>query len=216
MTQQLIAFALASLVVIVVPGPDMMLVLKNTARAGRIGTFWTVAGIMTGLAILAVAAALGITTLFTASPTLFTIVRVAGGLYLIFLGFQALRSYRAMRKLPRPPAADGPPVPRTVPAGARGSSFRQGLLGNLLNPKVAAFYLSLFPQFHLAPLPPLTQHILLAGMFWVLCLLWYLALLALLGRLTRFLQSPTFARRTEALAGSALTGLGALVLARSS
>lgn len=215
MTEQLLAFALASLVVIVVPGPDLMLVLKNTARAGRVGTFWTMAGIMTGLAIVATAAALGVTTLFTASPTVFTVVRIAGGLYLIHLGVQALRSYRTMRRLPANPAAAGPVVERTVPAGARGSSFRQGMLGNLLNPKVAAFFLSLFPQFHLAPLPPLTQHILLAGLFWVLCLLWYVALLALIGRLTRFLQSPVVTRRTEALAGSALAGLGAVVLTRS-
>ena len=215
MIQQLLAFAAASLVVIVVPGPDMMLVLKNTARSGRTGTLWTAIGIMTWLAILAVAAALGITTLFTASPTLFTAVRIAGGIYLVFLGIQALRSYLALRRRGPATATEVPPESTTVTSRTRSTSFRQGLLCNLLNPKVAAFYLSLFPQFSLAPLPPMTQHILLAGMFWVLCLFWYIALVTLLSRLTRILQSPAFVRRTEALAGGALTGLGAVVIARS-
>lgn len=217
MIEQLAAFLTASLIVIVVPGPDMMLVLRNTARAGRASALWTAIGIMTGLAILTVAAALGITALLTASPLLFAAVRTAGGFYLLYLGVQALRTYFRLRQQRGDHAA-----PQTVhisarpaPAGARGASFRQGMLCNLLNPKVAAFYLSLFPQFDLAPLPTLTQHIVLAAAFWLLCLLWYISLITLITRVAALLQSPTFARRTEATAGVALSALGVLVLTRA-
>lgn len=216
MAEQLLAFAVASILVIVVPGPDMMLVLRNTARAGKAGAARTAAGILAGAAIIGAAAAVGITALLTASATLSTIVRIAGGLYLLFLGVQAVRSYLRLRRTRVSPASLENRVNKAPAPGARLTSFRQGLLGNLLNPKVAAFYLSLFPQFDLAPLTPVVQHSVLAGAFWVMCLAWYMVVIALLGRLTRLLQSPTFARRTEAVAGGALIGLGGLVLARAS
>ena len=218
MLEQLVAFAATSLVVIVVPGPDMMLTLRNAARSGRAGALWTAAGIMTGLAILGTAAALGVTALLTASPTLFQIVRVAGGVYLVYLGVQALRAYVRARREHRTPgvSAAAAAIAHPRPGGIAGSAcFRQGLLSNLLNPKVAAFYLSLFPQFDLSPLTPLAQHIALAATFWLLCLVWYAALITVIARLAPRLQSPAFARRTEGLAGTAMTGLGALVLTGS-
>lgn len=218
MIEQLAAFLAASLVVIVVPGPDMMLVLRNTARSGRTGALWTAIGIMTGLGILATAAALGITAILTASPVLFSLVRTAGGVYLLYLGIQALRAYLQLRQHPRNDTSGPSPTRIADPpstTGTRATNFRQGLLCNLLNPKVAAFYLSLFPQFDLSPLPPLTQHIALAAAFWLLCLLWYIGLVSVITRVTTLLQSPTFARRTEATAGVALSTLGVLVLTRS-
>lgn len=218
MLEQLVAFAATSLVVIVVPGPDMMLTLRNAARGGRAGALWTAAGIMTGLAILGTAAALGITALLTASPTLFQIVRVAGGIYLVYLGVQALRAYVRARREHRTPGVSvaAAAVLRPGTGGiARSACFRQGLLSNLLNPKVAAFYLSLFPQFDLSPLAPFAQHIALAATFWVLCLVWYAGLITVITRLAPRLQSPAFARRTEGLAGTAMMGLGALVLTGS-
>jgi len=220
MLEQVAAFLAASLIVIVVPGPDMMLVFRNTARTGRSGAAWTAAGIMTGLAVLATAAALGLTALLAAAPMLFTIVQIAGGLYLVYLGAQAVRSYlrlrsrRAMNESPAPALANQG-AGGQAPIGSRWTSFRQGLLCNLLNPKVAAFYLSLFPQFDLAPLPSLAQHIVLAAAFWLLCLIWYIGLVGSIGRAARLLQSPTFARRTEGTAGVVLTALGGLVLAQS-
>ena len=223
MLEQLLAFTAASLVVIVVPGPDMMLLLRNATRHGRTGALWTAIGIMTGLGILASAAALGITALLTASPTLFDVVRIAGGGYLVYLGAQALRSYRRLRRRSGAEAVAGSidladatgPAAEAVPRRVKVSSFRQGLLCNLLNPKVAAFYLALFPQFDLSPLTPLVQHVALAATFWIFCLAWYVGLVSVITRITTTLQSPRFTRRTEAVAGTALTGLGVLVLTRA-
>jgi len=215
MTGQLLAFALASLVVIVAPGPDLMLVLRNTARAGRKGAAWTAAGILLGLGILGGAAAIGITALFSAPQSLYTIVRLAGGIYLIYLGLQALRSWRQMRKLQVEDPSTIAVHHAVLPSGVRSSCFRQGLVSNLLNPKIVAFYLSLFPQFDLAPLAPAVEHSVLAAAFWVMCFLWYIALVSLIGRLGTVLRSPKFARRTEAVAGGSLIGLGGYVLVRT-
>ncbi|TNM55837.1 LysE family translocator [Brevibacterium sediminis] len=216
MTGQLLAFAATCLVVIVAPGPDFVLVLRNTARAGRIGAALTAAGILTGLAVLGMAAALGATALLTTSATLSLIIRIAGGLYLIWLGLQSLRSWLRLRSERSATAVAVDPDARLeVSSGTRWSCFRQGLVSNLLNPKVVAFYLALFPQFELSPLSPATTHIVLAAAFWTLCLMWYIALVSLIGSIGTRLQRPKFARRIEAVAGSTLMALGGFVLARA-
>lgn len=210
MIEQLGAFVLVAVIVIIVPGPDMVLVFRNAARSGRPGAVSTIGGILLGNAIMGTAAALGVTALFMASTTVFHVVRIAGGLYLLYLGVAALRSYLALRRGATDPAT---PLVATVPA-SRATSFRQGLICNLLNPKLAAFYLSLFPQFQLAPLPPVAQYGVLAALFWCMALLWYVVLVGFLTALHRLLYSPVFARRIEAVAGSALVALGVAVLAR--
>lgn len=213
MTEQLVAFVLVSLAVIVIPGPDLVLLFKNAAKDGRIGAVYTAGGIMLGNAVLATAAAVGLTALLLTSQTLFDVVRIAGGLYLIYLGSRALFSYIQLRR-----AGDDP---HTVEVSVKESrktyrpkltGFRQGLITNLLNPKVAAFYLSLFPQFDLSPLAPGVQHLVLAAGFWVMALAWYIVVVIFLTRLQRFFQSRRVARRTEAAAGAGLLGLGTYVL----
>lgn len=213
MTAQLLAFVATCLVVIVVPGPDFLLVLRNTVRAGRAGAAWTSAGILLGVFVLGTAAALGVTALLKSSSTVSTVVRVAGGVYLAWLGIQSLRSWLRLRREQSGGLARVEDTHRMKDVGTyRWSCFRQGLVTNLLNPKVVAFYLALFPQFTLDPLPPVTAHLVLAGGFWVLCLLWYILLVTFIGKLGTVLQRPTVVRRTEAVAGGALVGLGGIVL----
>lgn len=215
MYEQLLAFALAAAVIIVVPGPDMLLVFKNTVKAGRAGAFWTITGVLAGNAVLALAAALGLTVILMTSQTVFTVVKIAGGTYLVYLGVQGLRSWWVQRRQARHGlSAASPAAVVSVPGMTAVTGFRQGMLCNLLNPKVAVFFLALFPQFSLAPLEPLTQHIVLAALFWTMAALWYLALFGVLTAARRVLAAPTFRRRTEAISGVALTGLGIAVLAR--
>ncbi|MBF6214420.1 LysE family transporter [Nocardia puris] len=104
------------------------------------------------------------------------------------------------------------PAPRRT--ATRAAGFRQGLFSNLLNPKVAAFYLSLFPQFDLHPLTGLAQHAVLAATFRVLALAWYCAVVALLGKAEELLRRNTVRRRISALSGVALVGLGGALLAK--
>lgn len=214
MLQQLIAFILASLLIIIVPGPDMALLLRNAARGGQRVARHTVAGIMTGNVILGTAAALGLTVLLMASTTLYHVVRVAGGLYLVWLGVQSIRSVWMQR---HSAAAENDPSQgrqevRKVTATHHG--FREGLLSNLLNPKVAIFYLSLFPQFNLNPLSPLIQHVVLAGCFCLLAAAWYVIVLAILGRIKQLLCKPEFNQMLGLVTGSVLVGLGGWVLAK--
>ncbi|TDZ98515.1 LysE family translocator [Mycobacteroides salmoniphilum] len=213
MIGQLAAFTLVSLAVIVIPGPDLVLLFRNAVLGGRTVAVYTAAGIMLGNAVLAAAAAIGVTALLVASQTLFNAVRIAGGLYLLYLGAKALITYSKLRHRHRQPTADATSSPSpTTTTGLRLIGFRQGLLSNLLNPKVAAFYLSLFPQFDLAPWSPALQHTVLAATFWTLALIWYIGVIIFLTRLRALFQSATFTRRTEAIAGTALLGLGGFIL----
>jgi len=91
---QLLAFAGVALVISISPGPDMALVLRNTVRGGRAAGFRTVGGIAVGLFVWATMSALGIAAVLAASATVFTLLKLAGAAYLVYLGVQSLRSLR--------------------------------------------------------------------------------------------------------------------------
>ncbi|MFB4317781.1 LysE family translocator [Actinomadura sp. 21ATH] len=209
---ELVAFAVVSLVIIVVPGPDLALLLANTARAGRRAGMATVTGIMLGNALLAAAAVAGLTALLTASELGYAALRVAGAVYLVYLGIRALSDFVHLR---RTGAADAQPRRQADPAPRSARvSFRQGLISNLLNPKVAAFYLSLFPQFTLPGLAPAVEHTLLAALFWFLALVWYALVLLLLARIEILLRRPRFRQGIAGLSGAGLIGLGVALAVR--
>lgn len=132
----LILFAGAALVLTATPGPDMLLIASRSVSQGRSAGFLTYAGIAAGTYCHALAAGLGLSQLFVAVPVAYEIVRWAGCAYLLYLAYKTLRSSNssftpstALRKISR----------RRI--------FTEGLLTNLLNPKVALFVLALFPQF---------------------------------------------------------------------
>jgi threonine/homoserine/homoserine lactone efflux protein len=208
MVEQLMAFALTCVVVVLVPGPDFALVLKNAPRGpGSAAT--TAIGIMVGNTILALLAVLGVTALLSASEVLGNVIRIAGAAYLLYLGARALlEAFGRPRNLPT-----AAPEPRL---GFRGNSpFLQGMVSNLLNPKVAVFYLSLFPQFNLAPLPPLGQHALMAGIFLLTALVWYVALVHALKRISTALARPRVKRIITGGSGTVLIGVGGTILTKS-
>lgn len=219
---QLIGFVAASLVVIVVPGPDLALLLANTARSGQRAGLATAAGIMLGHAVLAAAAVAGLTALLTASQLAYTGVRIAGAVYLVHLGVKALIDFVRLRRGGAEEARAQPAAPpgqsahpdRTAPGGVARVSVRQGLVSNLLNPKVAAFYLSLFPQFALPGLTATAAHGVLAGVFWLLCLLWFALVLVLLARVEGLLRRPRVRQGLAGVSGVSLVGLGTALLLR--
>lgn len=207
MVEQLLAFTLTCVVVVVVPGPDFALVLKNAHRAPGSAAA-TAGGIMVGNTVLALLAVLGVTALLAASEILGTAVRIAGAAYLLFLGISALREAFGARRC-QPKAAE--PRPRF----GGGSPFLQGVVSNLLNPKVAVFYLSLFPQFDLGPLPPLGQHALMACIFLLTALVWYVVLVQAIRRVSAVLARPRVHRVVTAGSGAVLAGVGGTILAKS-
>ena len=129
-------FAAAALALCATPGPDMLLIASRSVSQGKASGFATLAGIQGGTYCHALAAALGLSQLFLVVPVAYDVVRYAGAAYLLYLAWQAFRSSGAILT----PVAGG----RRYPIGV---VFRQGLLTNLLNPKMALFVLALFPQF---------------------------------------------------------------------
>src|SRR5258708_36539860 len=132
----LVLFAAACLALTATPGPDMLLIVSRSVSQGRASGFATLAGIQVGTYCHALAAALGLSQLFLVVPIAYDVVRYAGAAYLLYLAWKTFRSNGTAFA----PAA----TERHHPIGAM---FRQGLLTNLLNPKMALFVLALFPQF---------------------------------------------------------------------
>jgi threonine/homoserine/homoserine lactone efflux protein len=196
---QLLAFAAVALVLSITPGPDMALVLRNTVRDGRAAGLRTVAGIAVGLVGWATASALGVAAVLAASATVFTVLKVAGGIYLVYLGVQALLAVRRGDLEIETPRRSGSP-------------FRQGLVTNLLNPKLAVFFTTLLPQFISENDPPVAKAILLAAVFVSIGLTWLVTYTHLIAYVAR---SRAFRRAMEAVSGVVLVALGArLVVAR--
>ena len=127
---ELAAFALVAAILTVIPGADMALVARSVLTGGRRAGYVTSLGICTGLWGHAVASALGISALLVTSAALFAAVKITGAVYLVALGVSSLR--RALNGRP-----GAPPSPGAVRAYDAGRAFAQGLLSNLLNPKVA-------------------------------------------------------------------------------
>lgn len=187
----LAAFLLSSVVLALVPGPATALLVRQSVH-GKRAAFAAVAGIEAGVLVWAVAAALGISALLTASEIAYQVLRIIGVCVLLWLGFQALRGSRAAA--PEPPTA--------------ASGFRSGLLINLANPKLGVFAISFLPQF--VPAGPGHQRdlLLLAALFVVVDTLWYSLIASVLSRFTAWLRKAEIRRRLERLTGVVLIGLG--------
>jgi threonine/homoserine/homoserine lactone efflux protein len=130
-------FALACVVLALTPGPNLMYLISRTLCQGRAAGMVSLAGTTTGFLFYAVAAALGLTAVFVAIPMLYDVVRWAGAAYLLWLAWDAVR----------PHGAGGLFARRDLPPARSAVLFRTGMLTSILNPKVALFYLALFPQF---------------------------------------------------------------------
>ena len=200
MTVALLTFLAAATLIIVAPGPDSLLVTRNVFRRGRRGGFVTAAGTVTGLALWSVAAALGLSALLAASRLGYDVVRVAGGLYLIWLGVQGLRSHGGM------PTAltEATPMPMH-------RAYLSGVLSNLLNPKIGVFFVTFLPGFIPAGAPVGGMAALLGALFVVETGLWLLVLVWLVGRGTDWLSRPEARRWLDRVTGVVLIGFGVRV-----
>ena len=134
--QELGWFALAALVLVLTPGPNMIYCVSRTLCQGRAAGMVSLAGVLLGFVAHLLAAALGLTALLMAVPLAFDAIKLAGAAYLLWLAWQAVR-----------PGGAAPFQARQLPVDSPATLFRMGFLTNLLNPKVAMFYLSFFPQF---------------------------------------------------------------------
>lgn len=171
----------------------MALVMGNGLRGGRPAAFRTILGIAVGLFGWALATAVGVAAVLAASATVFTALKIAGGVYLAYLGIRTLLTLRRNGEIPEPKEAN------------LGSPFRQGLVTNLLNPKLAVFFTTLLPQFISEDDPYVAKSILLAALFVAIGLTWLVVYGLVVGAVAR---SRGFRRVVEAVTGVVLTALG--------
>jgi threonine/homoserine/homoserine lactone efflux protein len=194
-------FGLIALLLTITPGLDTALVLRAAITRGRPDAFATALGVIGGLVAWGAGAAVGVSALLTASTVAYDALRLVGAAYMLWLGGRMLWR-RARQK------ADV--IPGAGPAEAVGAwrSARAGLLTNLLNPKVGAFYVSALPQFLPPGISPLGAGLLLACVHAALSLAWFTVLILGAVAMRRWLQRPRVGRSVEGATGIALIGFG--------
>jgi threonine/homoserine/homoserine lactone efflux protein len=195
------AFLAVSALVIVTPGQDTALTIRNTLALGRRGGVHTAAGVALGQLVWALAASAGLVALLHAWEPAFLALRIAGAAYLLYLGLAALRSAFT-------PKAAALPEQRL-----RTPPLVQGLLSNLGNPKMAVFFTSLLPQF--APHGSFVALFALGAVFCALTLTWLSGYALAVSRASELLRRSRFWRALEALTGAVLVALGIRVAAES-
>jgi threonine/homoserine/homoserine lactone efflux protein len=187
----LLAFALAAGVLVILPGPDSMLMLRAIAVSGRAGALRTGAGIVTGLAIWITAASIGLAALLKASEVGYTVLRIVGALYLLTLGIQALRARGSLQR-----------------TGLLGTGYGAGLACNLFNPKVGVFFVTFLPGLVPAGADVATTSLMFGGIFLVETLIYFAVMLLAVERLTAWLRDDVVRRRIERLSGCVLIAFG--------
>jgi RhtB (resistance to homoserine/threonine) family protein len=192
-------FVGVSIALIVSPGPDIALVTRHALRAGRRAGVITSLGTSTGLAVHGLAAVVGLSAILATSDVAFTVVKFVGAAYLAVLGVRTLWNLRHASR-----DRDGGETSQ-----ANGfAPFRQGVLTNVLNPKVAVFFITFLPQFVGPGESSTFVTLTLAAVFVVMALTWLLIYVALLHSIAGVLQRPRVRRALEGVTGSALVLLG--------
>lgn len=194
------ALALAGIIILaaMTPGPDFVIVLRSVLTGGKRAGMACAAGIAAGVLVWAVVTSLGVAGLLAASAVAFTVVKLAGAAYLVFLGVQALLAARrgGYEQVPEP----------SRDKSTRGA-FGAGLLTNLFNPKVAVFFLALWPQL-LPANASVLDTALLAGVAAGTVLAWYTVLANVVTVFRRFLTAAKVRRAIDAVMGALLVGIG--------
>jgi len=199
-----LAFLGIAALVIVTPGPDTALTIRNTLSGGRRAGLGTALGVAAGQAVWTVAASAGVAALLVASRPAFRALKWAGAAYLAWLGLQALwAAVRPGIEVQRPDDRSGPG--RRLPPAA---AFRQGVLSNLGNPKMAVFFTSLLPPFAPVGAPAFLALLALGLLFCTMTLVWLTVYAVLVARAGDVLRRLGVRRLIEAVTGVALLALG--------
>jgi threonine/homoserine/homoserine lactone efflux protein len=192
----LAAFTAAAVLIVLLPGPDTLVVVRSIVRGGRHAGVLTALGNLCGLTVWVLAAALGLAAMLKASQIGYDVLRVVGAGYLVWLGVQAWRSRGQVEQ------------PASRRAGVLGTGFRAGILTNLLNPKVGVFFVAFLPGFIPRGDAVGPMSLLLGAIFVLLTALYWVALLGIAGRVSRWMGTPSVRRRIDALTALVFVGFG--------
>lgn len=191
-----LAFAGAAALIVLLPGPDTLVVVRSVLRGGRRQGVLTALGNLTGLAIWVTCAVLGITALLHASELGYNVLRGVGACYLVFLGIQAWRSRGQVED------------ESTGSGGVLGTGFRAGILTNLFNPKVGVFFVTFLPGFVPAGASVGWTTAAFGAIFVLLTALYWLALLGIAGKVRTWMSTPKIRRRMDVATAGVLVGFG--------
>ncbi|CEG25521.1 LysE family translocator [Bacillus sp. B-jedd] len=189
-----LTFFLLSLFVVMSPGIDTALITKRTISGGQKDGYKMALGITTGSLVHTVAAAFGLSAILMQSAVAFEIVKTVGALYLIYLGISSFITRRKNNE--------------NAHEAKKGSAFKQGLLSNVLNPKVAMFFLTFLPQF-VRPGGETTQQLLMMGVIYtILSIGWFFVYVFFINFLRDWLMSPKVQSVMDKVTGIVLIGFG--------
>jgi threonine/homoserine/homoserine lactone efflux protein len=199
----LASFSVAATLIVLLPGPDTLVVVRSIMRGGRRKGITTALGNLCGLTVWVCAAALGLAAVLRASEIGYDILRIAGATYLVWLGVQAWRNRGRVENTPR------------GRGGVLGTGFFAGLLTNLLNPKVGVFFVTFLPGFipHGDPVGPTS--LLFGAIFVALTAIYWVVLLGLAGTVTAWMSAPRIRRRLDTITAAILVGFGARLVTES-
>ena len=201
MIENYLLFIIMSICLIILPGPDTAMATKNTLVAGKMGGVKTVFGTCVALLIHTLAAVIGLSALIVKSALLFSIFKYVGALYLIYIGIKALLAVKNKEGVNTNDVSINNDKEHT-------SCFRQGFLTNLLNPKIAVFFLTFLPQF-LNPSHNTFIQLLVMGLtYLVLTIIWFAFYIFLIDKISAFMKKPKTQRYIQGLTGVVLIGFG--------
>jgi RhtB (resistance to homoserine/threonine) family protein len=193
-------FILMCIFLIILPGPDTAIATKNTLTAGKMGGLNTALGTCCALLIHTSAAVLGLSAIIVKSALLFSVFKYVGAVYLIFLGLKTLWSLKKK---------EAPTIKVNTNSKFQNTScFKQGFLTNLLNPKVAVFFLTFLPQFVDSGGNTFTQLLIMGITYTVLTAVWFLLYVYLINQISVFMKRPKTQNIIEGITGTILIGFG--------
>lgn len=196
MLLNVLAFVGAATLIVLLPGPDTLVVVRSILRGGRRQGTLTALGNLTGLTIWVAAAALGIAALLHASQIGYDVLRGVGACYLIYLGVTAFASRGVVHDAPQ------------ARAGVLGTGYRAGVLTNLLNPKVGVFFVTFLPGFVPHGTSAGVMTAVFGAIFVILTALYWVLLLAVSGKVTAWMNAPTIRRRLDIATSGVLIAFG--------
>lgn len=194
-------FVIMSILLIMLPGPDTAITTKNTLAVGRAGGIKTLIGTCIALQIHTMAAVVGLSAIIVKSALLFSVFKYVGAVYLGYLGIKTLW---ALWKNKAAQATEKAGQSKYVSK----SCFKQGFLSNILNPKVAVFFLTFFPQFVDSGSNTFLPFLLMGLTYTILTLVWFLLYVFLLDQISVFMKRPKTQMVIEGITGSVLIAFG--------
>jgi len=199
----LIAFSLAAGLLTITPGIDTALVLRTASVEGSRRALLAALGIVVGCLMWGLAAAVGLGALLAVSEAAYSVLKVAGALYLLWLGFGMLRAALRRTKAAREATAASPKA---------GNWFVRGLFTNLLNPKIGVFYVSFLPQFIPAGVETVSFSMALAAIHAAMGIVWFLLIVLATRSMARLLSRPAVKRAMDGITGAVMIGFGVRLL----